>query len=134
MLRDIAGHPLQVGDLVAYNAKSSGFDKTRLYIVHSINISVEDRNHHMYDKVNDRGYWEMRPTEMFKVKLRGFKYTFWEEHTDRPVKTYIRTILHPKSLVKVDRIVGHDPNNKLHNAIFEWLEKYNGCPYIKGPR
>jgi hypothetical protein len=123
MIKDIAGRPVQVGDVVAYAAESHGDTWTRLYIVHSIKITVEDRNHEKYDAATGKSTWEMRPTELPEICLRGFKLSWWDQQHGRPVNTYVRLIRHVSGLIKIDNLSHLDPNEPIHQAVLQWVKK-----------
>lgn len=123
-IKDIAGHNVNVGDVVAYAAKSGDYTQTHLYIVHTIQIHIENRNHHTYDAVTNTEAYEMRPTEIVEVRLRGFQQSWYAQQKGVPVRTYVRTIANPKSLVKIDDLSHLDPNEPIHEAILEWLNNH----------
>ena len=124
MVTDIAGRTIKVGDVVAYAASSWGSTWTRLYIVHSIKTTIEDRCEHSLDPVTGESiYSELKPTEIVHVCLRGFKQSWYEQQIGKPVKTYVRNISNPNLMVKIDTLEELDPNNPVHGAVVEWVKK-----------
>jgi len=125
MITDIAGRYIDVGDVVAYGAASRGATWTRLYIVQSIKITIENRREHTIDPVTGEWvYSEPKPMEFFHVCVRGFKQSWYEQQTGKPVKTYVRNIYNPDLMVKIENLNNLDPNEPIHEAILEWLNNH----------
>jgi hypothetical protein len=124
MITDIAGRTVNVGDVVAYAAASRGATWTRLYVVHSIKINIEDRSDCSIDAATGKWiYSEPKPTEIVSVCLRGFKLSWYDQQMGRLVKTYVRAIYNPNSMVRIDTLDHLDPNEPLDVAVIEWVKK-----------
>jgi hypothetical protein len=122
-IKDIAGRTIKEGDVVAYAAKSHLVSHTSLYIVHRITTVIEDRGHRTYNAQNGDWGWEKRPTEIVTVLLRGFKQSWWDKQNNRAVRTYVRQIFNPNTMVLISDLSFLQDSNPLHAAIKEYLGK-----------
>lgn len=114
-IQDIAGRAVVAGNVVGYAASSYKYTHTSLYIVHKIDMRIEQRNHRVKTTGGDFK-WEMQPTEIYEVCLRGFK-RHW--HDDK-VRTYVRQIWSPKKMILIDDLSCLNKDDPIHAAIMGW--------------
>lgn len=123
-VRDIAGRVVVAGDVVGYAATSYSNTRTSLYIVHRIDVKIEQRNHRVRHLAGP-DTWQLRPTEITSVWLRGFKKTWYDEK----VRTYVRQIWAPHQMVLVDNVDLLDKNDPVNSALLGWVAQIKDTPY-----